>query len=94
MKNNVLYDEFPEEERQDNEETIGESLALQFYYGNWSASVKEMDELNVDAREFYEFLEASASDMDSSLSNDNYYGGHFDVLFFIDLAEHFAIRSK
>lgn len=92
--NNILYEELSEEEQMGEEETIGESIATQFYYGNYTDSVKKMIELDVDAREFYEFLEGNASDMDCLLSNDNYYGGHFDVLFFIDLAEHFALRSK
>ena len=97
---NKLYDELPEEERQGEEEsvpfkcfTVGESLAMQFSYGNWSNSVTKMEELDVSAREFYEYLEESASDMGYLVSDEHYYNGHFGGLFFIELAEHFVRRS-
>ena len=91
--NNVLYEELEEEMRQEEEETIGESIAMQFYFGNWTDAVNKMEELNVSTGELCEFLEENAFDSGCTLSDDYYYGGCFTYSFFIELAEHLVRRS-
>lgn len=91
---NKLYDEYLGE-RQEMEETMGESVALSFYYGNFSDGVKELLDLNITTIEFYEFMEEKADEYGCSLSDANYYHGHFTVFFFITLAEELMrARSK
>lgn len=92
--NDILFEELPEEEQMGEESTIGESLAMQFYYGNYTASVKKMVELDVSTSELCDYLEENASDMNMLLSDDYYYGGCFTYSFWIELSADFARKGK
>jgi len=92
--NNILFEEIPEEERQEEVNTIGESIAMKFYYGNWTDAVKEMEELNISTSELCEYLEENASDMGMLLSDIYYYGGHFIYDFWIELSADFARKGE
>lgn len=83
--NPVLITMLPKEEQDEDEQifTIGESIASQFYYGNWNYAVEEMKTYNVTAKEFYLYLEAMAEKIEGTLSD--LYRGHFDTMFFMEL---------
>ena len=92
--NNILYDELPEEEQMGEENTIGESLAMGFYYGNYTNSITRMLELDISTSEFCEYLEENASDMNMLLSDVYYYGGHFTYDFWIELSVDLFRKDK
>ena len=75
-----LYTQLAEDEEC---KTVGESIAIQFYYGNFSDSVAELRELNTTAVEFVDFLEGMAEELDTDLAS--MFGGHFSPTFFVNL---------
>ena len=89
---NNLYDTLPKEDINEDEGiyTYGDSLAYQFYCGNWSASVKEMKDEGWTVSEFIEYLEHQASDYDDILSE--MYNGHFRPSFWANLGAECAIN--
>jgi len=78
-----LYTQLEENERTEDELTLGDSIATQFYYGNFSDAVQTLRENNITAMEFVDFLEDRAEEQCSDLSN--IYGGHFSPTFFVCL---------
>ena len=80
-----LYTQLPEEERTEEESTIGESIALQFYYGNFSSGLDELRELSISSRDFLNYLEDLADDYGTNL--DDLYGGHFSPDFWLTLGQ-------
>jgi len=93
-KMNKLYEELPRDERQEDEETVGDSIAMQFYYGNWSTSVEEMEELNISANDLHEYLKEKAFESSCTLSDEHYYGGWFDTEFFMELTQDLTRRRS
>jgi hypothetical protein len=55
---NRLYQDLPSEEQTPEESiyTVGDSLLMQFYCGNWSATVEEMTENNYTVKELSEYI--------------------------------------
>ena len=82
---NTLYAELPLEEQNEDEQvlTIGDEIANQFYYGNFSFGIERLQELSISSDEFIEFLEETADSYDCKLID--LYGGHFSPSFFVAL---------
>jgi len=89
---NNLYDTLPKEDINEDEGiyTYGDSLAYQFYCGNWSASVKEMKDEGWTVSKFIEYLEEQAEEFNASLAD--IYGGHFSASFWANLGAERAIN--
>ena len=73
----TLYTELTEEYRNEDEGiyTIGDSILSQFYYGNYSDSIDELLELNIEPNMLAEYLEEVAEEYDTTPSE--LYNGHF-----------------
>ena len=64
-------------------QTKGDSLVIQFYYGNWSASVQEMKDHYIRWDDLLDYI------ANHELWNEeghSYLDGHFDHAFFGELA--------
>ena len=92
--NNVLYELISEDEAQGEEDTVGESLAMQFYYGNYTDSVNKMVELDISTSELCDYLGEYASDMNMLLGDAYNYGGCFTYSFWIELSADLARKGK
>ena len=64
--------------------TVGDSLAYQFYCGNFSFSADQMIEDNISVNEFLEWLEDKAEELDYEDKLNTLYGGHFSNGFWLE----------
>ena len=80
-KYNKLFNQLPIDEVSQDEGiyTIGESLLNQFYFGNWSASVKEMVDNNYSVDNLLEYLDYLKDEIGCE------YNSSFDNRFFAEL---------
>ena len=80
---NPCFEQLPENEQNEDEGifTIGDSLAFQFYCGNWSHTVKEMKKMQISCKDFAEWLE----DFEESMGEPCEFTKWFDRVFFATL---------
>ena len=81
----ILITAMKKEDQDEQQEiiTYGDSIASQFYFGNWSDGVKELEHYDVSAKEFFFYLEEMAEEIEGTLSD--IWGGHFDTEFWMEL---------
>ena len=79
---NILFNELHELETDEHENIfyVGDSLLYQFYCGNWSSSVKEMQEKNISCLELIEYIDEQVENM-----GDCDFFKWFDRKFFAEL---------
>jgi hypothetical protein len=79
---NRCFEQLPEDEQNEDELifTVGDSLAFQFYCGNWSQTVKEMKDTHISCKDFAEWLE----DYEESIGESE-FTNWFDRVFFATL---------
>ena len=61
--------------------TVGDDILSSFYYGNFSQGVKELQEINCNARNLLTYIEQVAEGYDVRV--DELYHGHFSNDFWI-----------
>tara|TARA_R110002095_G_scaffold84401_3_gene73349 strand:- start:1111 stop:1395 length:285 start_codon:yes stop_codon:yes gene_type:complete len=82
-KMNKLHDQLPVDEQNEDEGifTIGDSIAYQFFCGNWSSTIKEMKAENISCKDFSQWLE----DFEESIGEPCDFTKWFDREFFAQL---------
>lgn len=80
---NPCFEQLPEDEQNEDEGifTVGDSLAHQFYCGNWSHTVKEMKDTHISCVDFAEWL----YDFEASMGQPCEFTKWFDRRFFAQL---------
>mgnify|MGYP003652066438 CR=1 FL=1 len=83
---NILFNELNELEKDEDENIFyeGDSLLYQFYCGNWSASVKEMQEKNISCLELIEYIDEQI-ELEKYTDSECSFLNWFDRKFFAEL---------
>lgn len=78
---NNAYNELPADEINEDEMeyTIGDSILLQFYYGNFTDAINMMITNYVEPKDLFEYLEERAEEYGCGI--DELYGNHFTMSF-------------
>ena len=98
---NKLYEELPEEEWDEEEvlNTVGSSIALQMYYGNYTDGLNSLIELDVTALDFHEYLHGAYKDYIAKRFDDypldlQWYDGMLTTKFFLELARDLEAHKR
>ena len=100
--NNVLYEELTEEERNEEEvlNTLGSSIALQMYYGNYTDGLNSLILLDVTALEFHEYLDGAYKEYINErfdaypVGDCDWYDGMLTTKFFLELARDLETHKR
>ena len=99
---NRLNEELPVEEHDEAEvlNTIGSSIALQMYYGNYTDGMNSLIELDVTVLDFYEYLFWAYDGYiaerlgDYPVGDCGWYDGMLTTRFFLELARDLETHKR
>ena len=99
---NRLNEELPVAEHDEEEvlNTIGSSIALQMYYGNYTDGLNSLIELDVTALEFHEYLDGAYKEYiderfgEYNLTDCGWYDGMLTTKFFLELARDLETHKR
>lgn len=76
---NKLHDQLPVDEQNEDEGifTIGDSIAYQFFCGNWSSTIKEMKAENISCKDFSQWLEDFEESIGEPCDFTKWFGREF-----------------
>jgi len=84
-----------DEKTEDEEDTQGDSILNQFYYGNWSQTIKECVYYRIDPQILLEYVQDRAYEFygDIPIDQESYYS-FFDSNFFITYTMEYYSKLK
>jgi len=85
----TLHTQLDNEDINEDEQvyTVGDSILMSFYYGNYSDGIKELLEYQIRPEELAEYLEDKAEEYNTTVSE--LYNGHFTLSLFSSIGSSF-----